>query len=129
MTSTALGFDYGTQKIGIAVGQTVTSTASALRVIPARDGIPDWRVIEKIIQEWKPDILVVGLPLNMDGTESDISKRARTFANRLTGRFSVPSVMVDERLSTREARAQAEQSEQVDAIAARIILESWLAAQ
>ena len=85
-----MGFDYGTRKIGIAVGQLITKTANPIAIISARDGIPDWSEIEKLILEWQPSQLVIGLPLNMDETESEMSRRSLKFARRLTGRFSDP---------------------------------------
>lgn len=126
----ALAFDYGTRKIGVAVGQSVTGTATALPVLPARDGVPDWAAVEKLIGEWQPRVLVVGLPLNMDGSESELSRRARKFANRLRGRFSIAVEMIDERLSTRSARDFADAGDRrLDSHAAALVLESWLAEQ
>lgn len=128
-----LAFDFGTRQIGLASGQTVTSTASPLTVLPARDGIPDWQHLEALIHEWRPVLILVGLPLNMDGTESPLCARARKFARRLHGRTGKPVLMVDERLSTHEAkeldqrRGQSYREQPVDAIAACLILESWLA--
>ncbi|CBL47272.1 Putative holliday junction resolvase [gamma proteobacterium HdN1] len=135
--TTFLGFDYGTTVIGVAVGQTVTGTASALALLPARDGVPDWLQVELLIQEWQPDAFIVGIPLNMDGTETILAPRARKFGNRLTGRFRKPWFPVDERLSTREAWQALESQHQlhkralrgnqrVDAVAAALILGSWL---
>ena len=121
-----MGFDYGTRKIGVATGQLVTRTATPIAIVQARDGIPNWNDIEKLITEWKPSQLVVGLPLNMDGSESEMSIRALKFARRLTGRFNLPHQTIDERLSTREAREQSKTAGQIDDIAAKIILESWL---
>jgi putative Holliday junction resolvase len=124
-----MGFDYGTRKIGVATGQLITRTANPIAIVPARDGIPNWGDIEKLIEEWKPSQLVIGLPLNMDGSESEMSIRALKFARRLTGRFNLPHHTVDERLSTREAREQSTTAGQIDDIAAKIILESWLSVQ
>ena len=121
-----MGFDYGTRKIGVATGQLVTRTATPIAIVQARDGIPNWNDIEKLITEWKPSQLVVGLPLNMDGSESEMSIRALKFARRLTGRFNLPHQTIDERLSTREAREQSKTAGQIDDIAAKIMLESWL---
>ncbi len=131
---TLLAFDYGTKNIGVAVGQTITSSARPLTPLKAKDGIPDWTHIEKIIAEWKPDLVLVGLPLNMDDTESELSARAKKFANRLNGRFGVKTEMVDERLTSFEAKgevmsrggSQDYKKNPVDCIAARLILESWL---
>ena len=80
-----MGFDYGTKSIGVAIGQELTGTAQPLRAIKANDGIPNWDDIDKLLKEWQPDLLVVGLPLNMDGTEQEITVRARKFGNRLHG--------------------------------------------
>ncbi|HUH38562.1 MAG TPA: Holliday junction resolvase RuvX [Spongiibacteraceae bacterium] len=129
----ALAFDYGLKFIGVAHGQSLTGTAAALPPIAARDGVPDWTVVEKLLAEWRPQRVVVGLPLNMDGSESPMSERARKFAQRLHGRFGVPVALVDERLSSFEARGQILaqgsrdfRARQVDGRAAVVILESWL---
>lgn len=128
---TALAFDFGTRQIGVAVGQTLTSTASPLATLSARDGQPDWGEIETLLKTWQPHLLLVGLPLNMDGTESEFCARARKFARRLEGRFGIKARMVDERLSTREAKARggwrdSYRRDPVDNLAAQIILETWL---
>ena len=129
---TVLAFDYGIGQIGVAVGQTLTGGASPLTVLKARDGQPDWSHIQSLIAEWRPDLLLVGLPLNMDGSESEFCSRARKFARRLHGRFGLEAAMVDERLSTREAKSRAGPRESyrddpVDNLAAQLILETWLA--
>lgn len=129
-----IAFDYGLKNIGVAVGQTITQTGTELPALPARDGIPNWDQLEKLLAEWQVTTVLVGLPLNMDDSESELSKRARKFGNRLNGRFGVDVHWVDERLSTREAKAEAFErghkgnygDEPIDSIAARIILESWL---
>ena len=126
-----LGFDFGTAQIGIAIGQTVTSTATSLAIITARNGIPDWRALGEIISEWQPELMVVGLPLNMDDSESELSQRARKFARRLHGRFNIDTLMMDERLTSREAKAAhrhlgKRDLDKVDHIAAALILQSWL---
>lgn len=120
-----MGFDFGTARIGVAVGHSLAGTATALTTLGARDGSPDWEAISKLVTEWQPARFVVGLPLNMDGTESEMSARARKFARRLHGRFHIPCETMDERLSSHEARELAEPNESVDAVAARLILESW----
>ncbi|MCT6868298.1 MAG: Holliday junction resolvase RuvX, partial [Gilliamella apicola] len=104
--ATVIAFDFGTFSIGAAIGQDVTRTASPLCSFKARDGIPNWQAIEKILNEWQPDLLVVGLPLNMDGTEQPLTARARKFANRLHGRFGYQVQLQDERLSTVEAKSR-----------------------
>jgi putative Holliday junction resolvase len=125
---TALGFDFGTRRIGVAFGQTVSGTARPLAVLPAFDGIPDWNQVAKLIDTWQPDALVVGMPYNMDGSEGELVTRARKFANRLHGRFHLPCYGIDEHLSSRAAEELADSSDEpVDSIAAQLILESWLA--
>jgi len=126
-----LGFDYGLKQIGVANGQTLTCSATGLTILKAVDGIPDWVKVETLLNEWKPDLVVVGLPLNMDDSESELSTRARKFARRLQGRFAVEVEMVDERLTSREAKMLGrEQGTQdltkIDHIAASLILQSWL---
>ena len=131
---TLLCFDYGLKNIGVAVGQTATNSASALATLKAKDGTPNWDDINKLLNEWQPALILVGLPLNMDGSESDFCVRARKFANRLHGRFGKPIEMVDERLSSFEAKGEHFdaggsahfKTDPVDAIAARIILQGWL---
>lgn len=133
MPDSIIAFDFGTKNIGVAYGQSVTATATELKPLPARDGVPNWEDIGKLLQEWQATRLIVGLPLNMDGSNSELSQRARKFGNRLHGRFGLPVDMVDERLTTREAKQEAETrghrgnyaNNPVDSIAARLILESW----
>ncbi|ROR98926.1 putative Holliday junction resolvase [Sinobacterium caligoides] len=128
-----LAFDYGLKHIGVAQGQTVTQTASPLCVLKAKDGQPNWQQVEQLLTEWQPDLVIVGLPLNMDGSPSEMSARANKFANRVHGRFGVAVETIDERLSSYEAKGQViERSGQrnfgqqtVDAIAAQLILQSW----
>ncbi len=131
---TLLGFDFGTRRIGVAVGQELTHTATALVTLNSPDGGPDWASISRLIEEWQPDALVVGLPLNLDGSESESSRLARRFGNRLTGRYNLPVFTADERLSSNEAEAiLAEQGHfekaDIDKLAAQLILQSWLEAQ
>ncbi|MBC9131024.1 Holliday junction resolvase RuvX [Frischella sp. Ac48] len=131
--ATVIAFDFGTYSIGAAIGQDITRTARPLCAFKARDGKPNWQEIEKILLEWQPDYLVVGLPLNMDGTEQELTQRAKKFANRLHGRFGFQVQLQDERLSTVEAKAQlfekggfqALKKGKIDAGSAVIILESW----
>lgn len=135
MGFTAIAFDFGTKSIGCAVGQSITGTAQALPAFKAQDGIPDWQAIEKTLQQWAPQVVVVGLPLNMDGSEQPLTARARKFANRLAGRFGVKVVLQDERLTTVSAREEifsrsgyrALNKSKVDGIAACLILEEWFA--
>ncbi|SMF61065.1 putative holliday junction resolvase [Alteromonadaceae bacterium Bs31] len=130
-----LAFDFGTRSIGVAVGQRLTSSASELPVLKAKDGIPNWQELESLITQWQPELAVVGLPVNMDGSEMEMTRRARKFGNRLNGRFGLRLEFADERLTTREAKEIAHNAghsgsyrdQPVDSIAARLILESWLA--
>ena len=130
-----MGFDYGLRQIGVAVGNAMLGTTRPLPVLPARDGIPDWDAVEALLREWQPDLLVVGNPLNMDGSASELSRRAEKFARRLQGRFALPVELVDERLSSFEAkqisRSQGHRGdyhrEPVDSLAAELILRTWLA--
>ncbi len=130
-----LGFDFGLAWIGVAAGQDVTRTASPLKPLRARDGIPNWDDIDALVKEWKPVGFVVGIPYNMDGSDSDMGARANKFRKRLHGRYGLPAEGIDERLSSREARQQlgsrgtslsrARQA-QVDSVAAQLILETYL---
>ena len=134
-----LAFDYGTRRIGVAVGQSITGTATPLDALNARDGVPNWDQIERLIKEWHPQRLLVGLPLNMDGTHSEMSARAQKFARRLEGRFGVATETWDERLSSFEARGMILDNERlgadrrdfkrhgVDSLSACLILETWFA--
>jgi putative holliday junction resolvase len=137
--ATLLGFDFGTKKIGVAVGQTVTGTASPLTTLRHRGDKPDWAAIEALIHEWRPEAAVLGLPHNMDDTEEEtLAEPVRRFARQLEGRFAVPVHLVDERLTTiaaeralgpargggRGSRRRA--GDAVDAYAAKLILETWL---
>jgi len=131
-----LCFDFGLKRFGVAVGTSLLKTASELKPISAKDGIPDWGVIELLVDTWKPSGFVVGLPLNMDGSESNMSLRAIKFGKRLKGRFNKPVAMMDERLSSFEAKAFVKEKtnkyvdfgdHSVDGAAACLILESWFA--
>ena len=132
---TLLGFDFGSKRIGIAIAQEVTGTANPLKTISAIKHKPDWDSISKIIAEWQPDLLVVGLPLHMDGTEQDMTQAARRFSNQLNGRYQLPIALMDERLSSHEAEsilnehAGSHSKEQIDMISAQLILQSWMASQ
>jgi len=128
--TTLLGFDYGPAKIGVAVGQTLTGTATPLTTLRAVKQRPDWAAIGRLIESWRPDRLVVGLPLNMDDSEAPVAAGARRFARQLEGRYRLPVALVDERLTSRGAREAArgrpKKIEELDALAAKLILETWL---
>ncbi len=121
----------------MATGNSLLGTTTALPILRARDGVPDWDAVAGVIAEWQPERLLVGEPLNMDGSDSELARRARRFGNRLHGRFGLPVEMFDERLSSREAKSLARESGHrgdyhrapVDSLAAALILESWLAEQ
>jgi len=129
-----LGFDFGTKRIGVAVGQELTRSARALETLKSRDGGPDWAGISRLIEQWQPAALVLGLPLNLDGSDHEITRLARRFGNRLRGRYNLPVYTIDERLSSAEAEALLAQQgcfdkEAVDKVAAQVILQSWLELQ
>ena len=141
MTTTSpqvlLGFDFGMKRIGIAVGQMITQTARALTTLSADQGMPQWKEVDKIVKTWYPDALVVGIPLNMDGTEQPLTEAARQFVRALEDRFKLPVYGIDERLTTKAAREQvfnqggykALQGGQIDSIAAQLILQNWISMQ
>lgn len=133
LASIIMAFDFGTQKMGIAVGQRLIESINPLPLFPMKDGIPNWDNLHKIIQQWQPDLFLVGLPLNMDDSESDLSARARKFARRLRHQTNIATWMVDERLSTREARDTLQNFQakgqakklSADSFAASLFIESW----
>jgi putative Holliday junction resolvase len=128
--ATWMGLDFGTRRIGIAVGQTLTGSASPLTTLSARDGQPDWGTLTRLIEQWRPQGLILGLPFNMDDTEAEIVPRVRRFARQLEGRFDLPVHLVDERLTSLEAErrldARKRRPGDLDAYAAKLILETWL---
>ena len=107
MTITALAFDYGLQNIGVAYGQSLTGQGNELAPLNAKDGIPNWDAVSALLAEWKPSVVIVGLPLNMDDTESELCVRAKKFARRIHGRFNIDVELMDERLSTFDAKQEA----------------------
>ena len=132
--ATIMAFDYGLAHIGVAVGNRVTATAQPLTTLKARDGIPSWDQIGELLNEWRPQLLLVGLPLNMDGSSSELAVRAEKFSRRLQGRFAKDVAMVDERLSSFDAKQRLREmghrcdykAQPADALAAALILETWL---
>jgi putative Holliday junction resolvase len=130
---TVLCFDFGTKSIGVAVGQTITQTATPLAALKANDGIPNWALIQTLYNEWQPQTVVVGLPLNMDGSEQEITSRVKKFANRLHGRFKIQVELYDERLSTVDAKATLFElggykkltKGKIDSVSACVIFQSW----
>lgn len=125
---TALGFDYGERRIGVAVGQSVTRSAQALVTLQVRNGQIDWPAIAKLVAEWRPQQLVLGMPTNDDGQPHVNAPAIERFARRLHGRFQLPVAFVDERLSSYAANEDPDTRRVgLDAVAARLILETWLA--
>lgn len=130
-----LGFDFGMKRIGVAVGQRITKTANPLVTLAAKSGEPDWKQVDTLIKKWRPDALIVGIPLNMDGTDQPITHAARAFAQSLIKHYELPVHEMDERLTTKAAREalfeaggyKALQSGEVDQVAAKILLENWFA--
>ncbi|MCG7964255.1 MAG: Holliday junction resolvase RuvX [Candidatus Thiodiazotropha taylori] len=128
-SGTLLGFDFGTRKIGVAVGQTLTGTATPLETLELVNQKPDWVRIEELINEWQPQALVVGLPLDVDDSETDATQPALRFSRQLEGRFHLTVYLADERFTSFEARDRlghrAKRLEDYDAVAAKLILETW----
>jgi putative Holliday junction resolvase len=132
-----LAFDFGLRRIGVACGDTLSRNASALETVPAGPTGPRWELIAAMLREWQPDMAVVGLPYNVDGSENDMTGAARSFAAELARRFGIEVVMVDERYSSLEAAARLQTAREsglrrrrvaksdVDAAAACVILERW----
>lgn len=134
MAERFLGFDFGTKSLGIAVGSRATGRAEPLTAITVRHGLPDWAVVDRLVREWQPAALVVGLPLNMDDSENAMTRAARKFGQRLHARYNLPVHWVDERLTSVEAKnAMVEarvpwprRKAKVDKLAAQTILQAYL---
>lgn len=132
-----LGFDFGLLSIGVAVGQTYTLNARPLTSLKAQNGAPRWEEVAELIEDWQPVGLVVGMPLNMNGTEQPITRAARRFGRRLQGRFKIPVYEAEERLTTQEAKAhlfeqggyRALTKTNIDSYSASLILSAWLKAR
>lgn len=134
---TVLGFDVGMRRIGVAVGNAMTGGARAVAVVDVRDAGPEWVQVERLLREWRPDGLVVGDPMTLDGGDQPIRKAARAFARELRQRTRLPVAMIDERNSSQEAarrfaaaradgRRKRRDAEVLDAVAAAVIVERWL---
>lgn len=139
LDGTVLGFDVGMRRIGVAVGNAMTGGARAVAVVDVRDAGPEWAQVERLLREWRPDGLIVGDPLTLDGGDQPIRKVAQAFARELRQRTRLPVVMVDERNSSQEAamrfaeeRAEGKRKRRdaglLDAVAAAVIVDRWLAA-
>lgn len=122
-----IAFDFGEKKIGVAVGQTSTNTSSPLKVIFNNHGKVNWDEINSILNEWKPDLIIIGKPLNMDGTKSEVMKKVDKFYNNLMKIYKARYEYVDERLTTFEAKEilKDNKAELVDANAAKILIDNW----
>ena len=127
-----MAFDYGLRNIGIAIGQNITKSASTFYVIKAKEGEPDWIKLDSIVKEWEPALFIVGDPFNMDGTRSEFQKRISQFSTELKNRYKVRLHMMDERLTTKEAKERMKtassglkESANKHSISAQIILEDW----
>ena len=131
---TYLGFDYGTKHLGIAVGGSASGRAEALATLSVHQGIPDWSLLDRLITEWQPAALIVGLPLNMDDSENAMTRAARKFGYRLQGRYNLPVHLVDERLTSVDAKNTLvashvpwkQRKAKVDKLAAQTILQAYL---
>mgnify|MGYP000638645393 CR=1 FL=1 len=131
-----LSFDYGKQRIGVASGQEITGTASPVCTLNIKQGKIDWQAIEKLLEQWQPDALVIGVPYHMDGAQCNMTLAAQRFGRQLHGRFNCPVHEMDERLSSieaeqyqldkRQAGGKRTTKGQTDSIAAAIILENWM---
>ena len=133
-----LGFDYGERRIGVATGQRITGTATPLKVVGNGPQGPDWAALDAMLREWRPQALVVGLPLTMEGEVQAITRRARAFGEQLRARYALPVLEQDERMSSIEANrrfvdarragaARQKDAQALDSLAAVVIVENWLA--
>jgi putative Holliday junction resolvase len=120
MTKTILAFDFGEKRIGVAVGNTITKTAEALKIIQEKNQDEKFKAIEALIQEWQPQLLVVGLPTHPDGAEHEMTLKAKRFGNQLHGRFQKEVVWIDERYTSVSVQ------DGNDALAAQLILQQYL---
>ena len=122
-----VAFDFGEKKIGVAVGQTSTYTSSPLQVIFNNHDKVNWNDISILLEEWKPELILIGKPLNMDGTDSEIMKKVDTFYKKMESLYDAKFEYVDERLTTFEARDILKENnvETVDANAAKILIDNW----
>ena len=127
-----MAFDFGIKHIGIAIGQEITKTASTFYSIKALEGQPDWNELDDIDHEWKPDLIVVGDPYNMDGSRSKLQDMSDRFSDALYKRYQIQLEKTDERLSSREANERLQNldigtksSSNKHSISAQVILEDW----
>ena len=121
-----IGIDYGTSKIGVAVGNTQTSSSSPLEIILNTKLGTNWLKLEAVIQEWKPQVIIIGQPFNMDGSESEMMKEVKSFADNLAEMVNIKIEFFDERLTSFEAKQMDTSGKPIDDLAAKIILDGWL---
>ena len=132
-TKVIVAFDFGLKHIGVAIGQEITNTSQTFFSLEAKNGEPNWNQLDLLVKEWNPKLLIVGNPLNMDGSDSEIKKKSDKFSNLINKRYNIPVELMDERLTTREAkdRLKTEEDNSISSgrdthqVAAQIILESW----
>lgn len=124
---TILAFDYGTRRVGVAVGNTETRASQALKTITASNGEGLFREIENLLKEWQPDLVVIGLPTHPDGSEHEMTAKAKRFGNQLNGRFNLPVYWVDERYTSAVLEGDPQMQDNLDAHSAALILEQYLA--
>ncbi|MFA5590520.1 MAG: Holliday junction resolvase RuvX [Lysobacteraceae bacterium] len=132
-----LGFDVGARRIGVAVGNTISATARAIAMVAAHDDGPDWPAVDALVREWRPELIIVGEPLTLEGEAQLATHMARRFAHTAAERYGLPVELVDERSTSREAdrrfaeqrrsgQARRRDAKALDALAAQIIVERWL---
>ena len=137
MSGCVIGFDFGMRRIGAATGNRISSSAQPLQALVARGGEPDWHCVDALLAEWKPDALIVGLPLTLDGGEQAVTRCARAFGRKLEQRSGLPVHLIDERHTSQEAarrfaeqraagKARRRDAANIDSLAAAVILETWL---
>lgn len=132
-SGTVFGFDFGTKRIGISVGETLISQAHPLMVIHGEANDDRFAAIKKLVDEWRPVAFIVGLPTHMDGSEHEMTARCQRFAKQLRGRFELPVELVDERLTSADAEIRLRETgknaksakKHLDAVAAQLILQTW----
>lgn len=128
-----MAFDFGLKRIGVAVGTRLTGTSQMLAPLNAKDGQPDWLIVEKLLKEWRPEKLLIGIPLAIDGSPLSVTPNAKKFMNRLHSRFGIPVLGIDERVTSKEARQQLFeyggykklQQQSVDSLSAELMLQQY----
>jgi len=136
---TVMGFDFGKARIGVAIGQEITATATPLAVVSVKNHRLNWQIIDELIQQWQPNLLVLGLPYHADGSANAVTEAALDFAHELQNRYCLKVETIDEHLSSREAKQRISHAweisnrkyqhkhhiDSIDSVAAALILESW----